>query len=59
MSRLRRLQQISDCSVPIRMIGVSYAYRRHFVICKPFVCFQPWIQPVDATDWLNRSAGVS
>ena len=21
--------------------------------------YQPWIQPVDATDWLNRSAGVS
>lgn len=40
MSRLSRLQQISDCSNPIRMIGVSYAYRRHFVICKPFVCFQ-------------------
>jgi hypothetical protein len=22
-------------------------------------CFRPWIQPVDATSWLNRSAGVS
>lgn len=23
------------------------------------VRYQPWIQPVDATSWLNRSAGVS
>lgn len=27
----------------------------------PFVTgsYRLWIQPVDATDWLNRSAGVS
>jgi heme-degrading monooxygenase HmoA len=23
------------------------------------VCFSVWVQPVDATDWANRSAGVS
>ena len=26
---------------------------------KTNVFFGPWIQPVDATSWLNRSAGVS
>jgi putative transposase len=38
---------------------VTEDLRWGFWKCHDRLRAQPWIQPVDATDWLNRSAGVS
>jgi hypothetical protein len=50
------LGRSQDCVIWIEG-GLSNEPQRHAVNVMLVVRFRPWIQPVDATDWLNRSAG--
>ena len=43
----------------VLILALSEIRWRVSLEAKKNVGFWLWIQPVDATDWLNRSAGVS
>jgi hypothetical protein len=44
--------------VPWPQSVLEHGCHLSFPTTAAYVRYQPWIQPVDATSWLNRSAGV-